>query len=841
MRYEEIKVPGIYAIVEENTLAASAVEDVGKTPTIICDAPDFIFVADSVYGGTTGVKPVRVDDNVIYVIGNPKEFLQTLRGEIFAEGSLTQEQLDAMRCPLLENALEIAIRTNKKFAFVKMVKRDGNRPDMNNMLEVYQAHEYTTESLSVINVGKVVPFGFSVQDVFELNAAETESSLVVKTKVGSYAGYASSIFPNKYTLDIERDIEGSVLLKIEDHGAIGTDSIPTDIQATVVYRDSLGVEKTVKTGLAVEYKGAFDFNGTPVKAIVLSENQILSVLPGEIDLAFNKGTLVAIIAAEADGTLIRNAGGELVLNYDVVNVATPDATTPSGPSQGFIFQAAVTRNPFVNVSSIVEPGYDSKIQILQGVNNTTGAKNFAPTTADSYVLTFAINGAKTTADVYKHLDERKTKIGTIDVEVSGTDPKVLVAKIENELALEETGLTVIIPAGLKVYNEAAVFDTKLGDSIFFNVTYEVKNQPSYKIDVVPSGAAFVKLYSEFPHKLTFELDETVVVLSAGLIASDANIDKEAYVGKLEKLGIRGSLLKQLTASNVQDLGKYLTVVTGAAKSPDGIGGYKALYQIRISDFGRTNGGAGEIEALTNTVIIPDGSTLRKGDSVEISTIKRKKPFSMKTFVEKVTKLIDGTYSVTLTNKVDTAVFDKNLFEVTLSVTNKKDFLGNYAAFQYAIFSDTVENNAPVRKYMEGTAEVTFTKDLIKRLDAAGYTVLNNDPNSTGIIVENTPTMASETSQFANQAAVGTIFWVMRKLRKIGRNYQGQNMNNPENQSSYADRCKELEKEAKAAYIVTSLTITPKFSNAASGKISARFNAKIAELLKEIVYYSQIDQ
>ena len=199
MREQDIKVPGIYAIIEESTLSANPVVDIGKTPTIICDAPDFIFVADSVYGGVTGVRPIAINDNSIYVIENPKELLSTLRGEIFAEGALTQDQLDSMRCPQLENALEIAIEAKKKFAFVKMIKRDGTRPDLTNPLEVYQAHEYTAEALSVVNVGKIVPFGFSIDQVFALADAEANSSLTIETKVGSFNKYADSVFANKYT------------------------------------------------------------------------------------------------------------------------------------------------------------------------------------------------------------------------------------------------------------------------------------------------------------------------------------------------------------------------------------------------------------------------------------------------------------------------------------------------------------------------------------------------------------------------------------------------------------------------------------------------------------------
>ena len=143
--------------------------------------------------------------------------------------------------------------------------------------------------------------------------------------------------------------------------------------------------------------------------------------------------------------------------------------------------------------------------------------------------------------------------------------------------------------------------------------------------------------------------------------------------------------------------------------------------------------------------------------------------------------------------------------------------------------------------MNGTAELTFTKKLIEKLDAAGYTVLNNDPNQAGIFIENIPTMADAKNQFAKQSAVGAIFWVQRKLRTIGRTYQGKNMNNPENQSSYADRVKKVEAEAKAAYVVTAISITPDFRYVSKGKLFAKQVIKEAETLSEIVYYSAIDK
>ena len=87
MRLEDIKVPGIYAIIEEGSLSANPITEVGKTPTIICDAPDYLFVADAVYGGINGVRPEADNDNTVYVIENPDEMLKTNRGQIFAEGA----------------------------------------------------------------------------------------------------------------------------------------------------------------------------------------------------------------------------------------------------------------------------------------------------------------------------------------------------------------------------------------------------------------------------------------------------------------------------------------------------------------------------------------------------------------------------------------------------------------------------------------------------------------------------------------------------------------------------------------------------------------------------------
>lgn len=78
----------------------------------------------------------------------------------------------------------------------------------------------------------------------------------------------------------------------------------------------------------------------------------------------------------------------------MVNIATPTGATPIGAPQGFGFTVKVVRNPYVKVTSLTEPTYDSKIQVVQGVNNETLLKNFNPVKADSYVLTFALNPAK---------------------------------------------------------------------------------------------------------------------------------------------------------------------------------------------------------------------------------------------------------------------------------------------------------------------------------------------------------------------------------------------------------------------------------------------------------------
>ena len=171
--YENIDdlIPGVYAFINEN-VAISKTEklEVGRTVTALLAAPDYFILADDESENPDAIKNVRIEPNKMYVVSDPAKMLSTIRGEHLRTGILTETQKASMRSPQLESACQIAADLGKTFAFIKIVKRDGTSPDINNVHEMYEAHEHALERIKTINAGCLKPFGYSLlKDRFELS------------------------------------------------------------------------------------------------------------------------------------------------------------------------------------------------------------------------------------------------------------------------------------------------------------------------------------------------------------------------------------------------------------------------------------------------------------------------------------------------------------------------------------------------------------------------------------------------------------------------------------------------------------------------------------------------
>ena len=142
-------VPGFYATIEDYQLSTLETAPKLKEDAILFfgDLPDFVYLPDENSTNVEAVKRVRITPNTVLPVTNVKELVKTLTGKNILDGILTQEQKEELLCKDMINVINMSeqLANEGKLALVKIVKRDGTRPDINNKFEVYQAVENASE------------------------------------------------------------------------------------------------------------------------------------------------------------------------------------------------------------------------------------------------------------------------------------------------------------------------------------------------------------------------------------------------------------------------------------------------------------------------------------------------------------------------------------------------------------------------------------------------------------------------------------------------------------------------------------------------------------------------
>lgn len=828
--YENIDdlIPGVYAFINEN-VAISKTEklEVGRTVTALLAAPDYFILADEESENPDAIKNVRIEPNKIYVVSDPAKMLSTIRGEHLRTGILTETQKASMRSPQLEAACQIAADLGKTFAFIKIVKRDGTSPDINNVHEMYEAHEHALERIKTINAGCLKPFGYSLlKDRFVLSDDEVTSAITMTSLAGASAlvGLNDGFVIDKTILDIEKDFDVKVELKpVIDAATTNVADIST-AYVDIVTTDETSV--TVATRLPVRYQEVFSLNGVNVPALVLLEDTEVELVAGQLGVTLKRDTLMATLGVNLiDGSLLKDVDGAFITNFDPTKAVE---TQKAGPLQGITVKAVSARNPYVRIDSIIDKTYLHGIKTLQGVN-AEGISNYNPPKSDSYILTFALSTDKKKASAFIN-GELKTEELVVKKETNSnvyTLTKAFELKVIN-------GLILVLPIGLKVQD----LDRPLVnvDPINYNIIEDVKNQHSYKINVVPTSADFAGMYANVSYELTVELDQTRTILSTTGLDNDSYIDVPKVVNQLVALGLKGKYVGYINASKAFDLGKYLIAPIGSLKTSSGVGGFKPDKNFRVMGYDLIR----PTDTTTKRLILTATTALKKGDLVELSTIKKLNVVKESNKIANLTTIGAKTI-VELENVFSIETFNLTQI-VTMSTVNLKDTKGDYIAFQYALISEDYSNKTPYLKIIDGTAEVTFTSGDIKKLENAGYTVINQDDTLGTAKVVCTPNFSISNSDYQNQVQLGILFFILRACKTVGKAYESLQMNDVMIQDGFKKKLQEIADTCnKTLKITNSCVITPDFSTAGSGLIRVRIDFDPAIPVGKILFTGYIAQ
>ena len=796
-------VPGTHIRIIENTAKADVKTVVeGKTVTILCVAPDFLLVPDNKSDDPDKVKFVRLDPNTLYPIDDPNTYSKYFTGESVRETLLTEEQKESfLFSKELVNACQIASDVDASFAIYKLAKRDGTSPDPSDKYEITEALQFALETLKTAKCGTIVPFHFNLADSsFGLTAEELDSFIALNGPVvtESSLDLVSGVSHDAVFLDTERDYEAvvEVIPAIAEGSAVVADLI----NATVKLKVSIDGETAEEIQLTTPPKLVYDdsiesADGlSVVGGLVFDEDVEFSILNGDLKFKIVSGTpAFSVLSDLATGALTLDVGGAFITNF-----ASSDLTK-SGANQSFIVSAVASPNPYVKVTSILEPSVDSGIKLLQGYDNDEN-KNFSPAKAKSFLVNFSLNEAKKTANLIVNGEVLELSVPVV---ADKTNKDLFLVSKKTILKIED-GVTIIFPKDLKVYDKTRSYTGKA--SIYYKVLEVVNNQYAYKISVVPTTLKLVEDFARIGAELTSKSDETFFVVPTVGILGDSPKDIKTAVKKVLDMNIRGTLIAKMSAGKQYDLGRHVIMPFGAFKSSSNIGGCKPEKSTPVVSFETLSA----TPTKSTRIVVARDTSISKGDLVEFSTYKRINTVKEPNVIKAVAHKSNATY-IDLETPVDLTVFDKSIFDVTLNFVNTKDLKGTYAAFQYALIMQKHANKAPVRLIIEGTAEVMLD-DYLADLKNAGITVINGD-TAGNAKVEFAPTAAGTGSMFADSVDMGILFYILKKCRKIGASIEGTQMNDPLKQLAYTTGLRAIETDAISVdKLCSSCSITPDFSN-----------------------------
>lgn len=802
-------VPGFYAEIQDYNLLAlkDSKPTLKEAVVLLADLPDFIYIPDENSSDVNAVRRVRISPNTLLPITNVTEVIRVLSGENIIDGILTQAQKDELVCKDIINILKMNKEAAEagQLAIVKIVKRDGTRPNMNDKFEVYQALENSYEKLGNIKASQIVPVGISGEEDF-VTENKPVSTLVVSPlpRKGAYDKLKETIFNNSYMFNPSESYKGIIVefkldQPVETFDACETTGTPTP-QATKINDNGLDSEvvkellkgTVVVAGTNVATNLQLEFN-KELESLVLSEEATIEVIPGEVELILAKGHVFSTLKTKLHGvtnkTVVAAAVEGPAINWYIETAPVevkklknmqPIETVHVGELQAISLDITLEDMPWVsivnkgNVKEVV-----NNVRVIVGID-TAGMPNYAPTKSGTIVVTFKNNIIKNETSIL--VDGIEAKKATL--KTNATNELVLAEEVRIET---EAGIKIVIDENTLVVRP--VETTPVSD-IYFDSKSDEITEPVYVISYVPEGAEPIMKSLEYAQELTKNLSETLVVW--GVRPPETNDPEELvkYANKLAELPkFKKGFKKRLSASKEIDLGMFLTVVIGSQKV-NGIGGISNSSQIRILDYERTNGGTGEIKRYTDKLFVEITDEFSTGMNVEIKTY-----VGVKAVIEKAkvlsTKTVFGKTMVTLDKTIDTSIFDLNGFDVMLTNVDSKDRHGSYTAALFAVKANTEKDRAPVAQELSGTCDINFPGDAQKILLVNRFTVINVDPVSGNGIIVDCPLMTRNDSDFKERSQIGCVLYFLKKLREIANSKKGKRFPQKEQKVLFEDELRDV--------------------------------------------------
>ena len=302
-------VPGFYAEIEDYQLNTTETVNALKENAILFfgDLPDFVYLPDETSSDVNAVKRIRIPANTVIPVTNTAELVKVLNGQNILNGILTQEQINELHCKDMINVIKMSEQAalRGEIAVVKIVKRDGTRPDINNKFEVYQALENAYEKLGSVKASQIVPIGISGDEDF-VSSDDKKPTVVIKQSKEQGAVALDKIFNDVYSfspvekrnnIKLELAFEHPEYLDYTKDGVaenklIKTEGIDSKKVKHLLTGKVLVNQTEVKAGLQLEFVE---------DKLVLAEETVVEVVKGEMNSVIGKGTVFATLKTKDEG------------------------------------------------------------------------------------------------------------------------------------------------------------------------------------------------------------------------------------------------------------------------------------------------------------------------------------------------------------------------------------------------------------------------------------------------------------------------------------------------------------------------------------------------------------
>lgn len=532
MQKDKYIVPGLYAEIKDYQLInLETPQSLTENAIVLLgDLPDFVYVPDETSSNVEAVKKVRIVPNTILPVTNTKEAIRTLSGENILDGILTQAQKEELICKDMISAIQLAAEsaTIGELAIVKIVKRDGTRPDTNNKFEVFQALENAYEKLGNVKCSQIVPIGIAGDEDF-ITGSEKESIMNIKQVIANGVVKNETIYNDMYSFTPVQSSEGIKVEFAVEHPEY-LDHTGSSEEQQLIKKEGIDSEKIkhLLTGKVIvdskEVLTRLPLEFSEDKFVLAEETKVVLV-EGEAGIVLGKGTIFATVKTT---------------NIDGKKVA--ELTSDKKPLLNFYEGFKISGE--VSTVSIIP----KECKVNEEITITGKLKE----SAESFNATLSGEGFEVVEEVSLAFD-KVTFIGKVRAVAEGT--KNLKFVVEEPNVPFEKEFTVVVSAAdqaVAVSEKARKKATKTINSRAVEKTYVVGENQQVLIDIIKPTSKWIEIYNKG------NLKETVDKIA---VLEGKKDGEEQYNPKTSGT---------YTLTFVEKEGKFFAVVTDLSEEKEGV-------------------------------------------------------------------------------------------------------------------------------------------------------------------------------------------------------------------------------------------------------------------------------